>query len=52
VLFVPPARDFFSFAVPGGGEAVLVMAAIIIWLPLMRAFWRLRLVERFLGLPS
>jgi cation-transporting ATPase E len=51
-LLVPPARDFFSFAVPGAWESVLVLAAVIIWVPLVRAFWRLRLIERFMGVAS
>jgi len=49
VLLVPPARDFFSFAVPGPQESVLVLAAVIIWVPTVRAFWRRRLIERFIG---
>ena len=49
MLLIPPARDFFSFAVPGPRESVLVMAAVIVWVPTVRAFWRRRLIERFMG---
>ena len=50
VLAVPPARDFFSFTVPGPGEAALAIGAALLWIPLVRIFWKRRLVERFLGL--
>ena len=50
VLLVPPARDFFSFAMPGPREAVLAVGAAVVWVPLVRAFWKRRLVDRFLGL--
>ena len=49
VLLVPPARDFFSFSVPGPQESVLVLVAVIVWVPTVRAFWRRRLIERFMG---
>jgi cation-transporting ATPase E len=48
-LLVEPARDFFSFAVPGPQEATIVLVAFALWVPLVRAFWRYRVLERFLG---
>jgi cation-transporting ATPase E len=50
VLLVPPARQFFSFTVPGPTEAALAGGAAFLWVPLVRAFWKQRLVERFLGI--
>jgi cation-transporting ATPase E len=50
VLLVPPARDFFSFALPGPREAVLAVGSALVWVPLVRLFWKRRLVNRFLGL--
>jgi cation-transporting P-type ATPase E len=49
VLLAPPAREFFSFALPGVREAVLATGAAAIWVPLVRTFWKRRLVDRFLG---
>jgi cation-transporting ATPase E len=49
-LLVPAARDFFSFAVPNPSDALLAGVAIAIWIPLVRTFWKGRLVDRFLGL--
>jgi cation-transporting P-type ATPase E len=48
-LLIPPAREFFSLAVPAPREAVLVLSAVILWTLSIRAFWRLHLVERFMG---
>jgi cation-transporting ATPase E len=48
-LVAPVARDFFSFAIPKPQEAVLVICAFALWVPLIRTFWKLRLLERFLG---
>jgi cation-transporting ATPase E len=48
-LLVPPAREFFSFAVPGPREAGLVLGAVVLWAPMMRAFWNRRVIERFVG---
>lgn len=50
VLLLPAARDFFSFAMPGPREAVLATAAAVAWVPLVRTFWKRRLVDRFLGI--
>ena len=50
VLAVPAARDFFSFTVPGPAEAALAIGAVALWIPLVRLFWKRRLVERFMGL--
>jgi cation-transporting ATPase E len=50
VLLMPAARDFFSFALPGPREALLAVGAAVAWVPLVRAFWKRRLVDRFLGL--
>lgn len=50
VLLMPAARDFFSFALPGPREALLATGAAIAWVPLVRLFWKRRLVDRFLGL--
>ena len=50
VLLTPPAREFFSFALPGVREAVLATGAAAVWVPLVRQFWKRRLVDRFLGL--
>ena len=49
-LAVPAAREFFSFAVPRPTDTALVLLAFAIWLPLVRVFWKRRLLERFLGL--
>jgi cation-transporting ATPase E len=48
-LLIPPARDFFSFAVPGPREGAIVAVAAVAWLPIMRLFWKHRLIDRFLG---
>jgi ATPase, P-type (transporting), HAD superfamily, subfamily IC/ATPase, P-type (transporting), HAD superfamily, subfamily IC len=50
MLLVPPAREFFSFQVPGLREAALVAGAVLVWVPLVRIFWKRRLVDRFLGI--
>jgi cation-transporting ATPase E len=50
VLLTPAARDFFSFALPGPREALLAVGSAIAWVPLVRLFWKRRLVDRFLGL--
>jgi cation-transporting ATPase E len=49
-LVLPAARDFFSFAVPQPLEGLLVLAAFAAWVPLVRLFWKRRLLERFVGL--
>jgi hypothetical protein len=36
--------------VPGPTEAALAGGAALLWVPLVRAFWKERLVERFLGI--
>jgi cation-transporting ATPase E len=51
-LALPAARDFFSFAVPRPTEAVLVLAAFAVWVPVVRLVWKHRLLERFVGLPA
>jgi cation-transporting ATPase E len=50
VLLAPPAREFFSFTVPGPTEAALAGGAVLLWVPLVRLFWQRRLVQRFLGI--
>ena len=50
VLLTPAAREFFSFALPGPREALLAVGSAIVWVPLVRLFWKRRLVDRFLGL--
>ena len=50
VLLVPPAREFFSFALPGPREALLAVGSAIVWVPLVRLFWKRRLIDRFLGI--
>jgi len=49
VLLTPAARDFFSFALPGPRDALLAAGSAIVWVPLVRLFWKRRLVDRFLG---
>jgi hypothetical protein len=49
-LLIPPMREFFSFAVPTPRDALLAVAAGLIWIPLVREFWMRQLVHRFLGL--
>ena len=49
-LLVPPARDFFSLAVPGVGQTAIVLAAAIAWVPLIRVFWKRQLIDRFMGI--
>ncbi|MEO8274152.1 MAG: HAD-IC family P-type ATPase, partial [Chloroflexota bacterium] len=44
VLLVPPAREFFSFALPGPREALLAIGSALVWVPLVRLFWKRRLV--------
>lgn len=51
VLLTPPAREFFSFALPSPRDALLAVGAVLVWIPLVRLFWQRRLVDRFLGLP-
>ncbi|HTK44979.1 MAG TPA: HAD-IC family P-type ATPase [Patescibacteria group bacterium] len=48
-LVVPAARDFFAFAVPGPRETALALGAALLWVPIMRTFWRRKLIERFIG---
>ncbi len=48
-LALPAARDFFAFAVPGPREAAIAVLAAVAWVPLIRVFWKRRLIERFLG---
>ena len=50
VLLTPAARDFFSFALPSPREALITVGSAIAWVPLVRLFWKRRLVDRFLGL--
>jgi cation-transporting ATPase E len=50
VLLVPPAREFFSLTVPGPTEAALAGGAAVAWVPLVRAAWKRRIVERYLGI--
>jgi cation-transporting ATPase E len=50
VLLTPAARDFFSFALPGPREALLATVSAVAWVPLVRLFWKRRLVDRFLGI--
>jgi cation-transporting ATPase E len=49
MLLIPAARDFFSFAVPGPRETLIAVGSAIAWVPLVRQFWKRRLVDRFLG---
>jgi cation-transporting ATPase E len=49
-LLIQPMREFFSFAVPTPRDALLAVAAGLIWIPLVRLFWKQQLVHRFLGL--
>ena len=49
VLLIPPARDFFQLVVPGPREALIVAVAAVVWVLLVRTFWKRRLVGRFLG---
>ncbi|HET7172542.1 MAG TPA: HAD-IC family P-type ATPase, partial [Gaiellales bacterium] len=48
-LLLPPMREFFSFAVPTPRDALLAVAAGLVWIPLVREFWMRQLVHRFLG---
>ncbi len=50
VLLIEPARAWFQLVLPGPREAVIVAAAVIGWVLLVRIFWERRLVGRFLGL--
>jgi cation-transporting ATPase E len=50
MLLVTPAREFFGFQVPGAREAAIVTAAVIVWVPLVRIFWKRQLIDRFLGI--
>ena len=47
---LPQARELFALASLGWTELGLVAGALAIWLPLVRLFWRKRLIARFLGL--
>jgi cation-transporting ATPase E len=49
-LLIQPMREFFSFAVPTPRDALLAVAAGVVWIPLVRLFWQKQLVHRFLGL--
>ena len=44
---VPQARALFALAPLGWTELGLVAVAVAIWLPLVRLFWRTRLIARF-----
>jgi hypothetical protein len=50
MMFVPWARAWFSFSIPEPRDAVLVVVAVVVWVLLVRTFWRRRLVDRFLGI--
>ena len=47
---LPQARALFALAPLGWVEVGLVAGAVALWLPLVRLFWRRRLIARFLGL--
>jgi len=49
ILLVPPLRRFFALAPLGAPEAGVFAVAGLAWLLLVRAAWRSRLLERFLG---
>ncbi len=50
VLLLPFARAWFSFSVPVPRDVLLVLAAVVAWLLLVRTFWQRRLVGQFLGI--
>jgi hypothetical protein len=50
MLLITPMREFFGFQVPGMRETAIVAAAVIVWVPLVRVFWKRQLIDRFLGI--
>jgi cation-transporting ATPase E len=50
MLLVTPAREFFGFQVPGARETAIVAVAVVVWVPLVRIFWKRQLIDRFLGI--
>ena len=49
---LPQVRVLFALAPLGWAEIGFIAGAVAIWLPLVRLFWRRRLIARFLGLQS
>jgi cation-transporting ATPase E len=50
VTLLPPLRWWFMLTTLGLQEYLLLLGALIVWLFAVRAFWRLHLLSRFLGL--
>jgi cation-transporting ATPase E len=49
VMAVPALRGFFALALLAPADILLVIAATLAWLILVRLVWRRRLLERFFG---
>jgi cation-transporting ATPase E len=49
ILLVPPLRDLFVLYPLGLQEYMLLAGGLAVWLFMLRAIWRLRLLNRFLG---
>jgi len=49
IVVTPPLARYFTFVVPPLFGLALVMASTVLWFFALRAVWRHRFVERFLG---
>ncbi len=52
VMLLPPTRQFYGLVVLGWRELGVVAVAVLIWLILVRWFWRARIIQRFIGLTT
>lgn len=50
VLFIEPLRHFFEMLVLSSATYVAIVAAVVVWMVVLRAAWRGRWLERFLRL--
>ena len=50
LLAVPAGRTLFALRPPGAPELAIVAVAVMAWAAALRAVWRYRVVERFLGI--
>jgi len=52
VILLPPTRQFYGLVLLGWRELGVVTVALVIWLVLVRWFWRGRIIQRFIGLTT
>ena len=52
VIGLPLTRRFYGLVWPGWPEVAVVAVALVVWLVLVRWFWRGRVIQRFIGLTT